>query len=69
MWKEYKKRFLWTQVFVVIGLFVAWKVMKVDPPRLVMIFLAMELGCVMGAWMGTRINDPSKDDELPLNRR
>lgn len=66
MWNEYKKRFAATQIFVAIGLVVAWQVLKVQPQQLIGVFIAMELGGIMGAWLGARMKTSlGNDDELP----
>ncbi len=46
-----------------------WFAWKMPGPQLVLIFLSMELGAIIGAWWGARIvrKLERRDTELPLN--
>ncbi|MBC7783649.1 MAG: hypothetical protein H7144_07395 [Burkholderiales bacterium] len=71
MWKEYRKRFVVTQVLIALAVLVAWQVAKVPGSQLGLMVVAMELGAVIGAFFGAslkrRIDSP--DDDLPLKPR
>jgi hypothetical protein len=68
MWTEYKKRFWTSQIMIVVVTILAWQVLHVKGQQLIMIVLAMELGALLGAWMGAKMKRQIErmDDDLPL---
>jgi uncharacterized membrane protein YfcA len=71
MWTEYKKRFWTSQALILIVAVVAWQLGGVRGQQLVTVIVAMQLGALLGAWMGARMKRQIQqaDDELPLNKR
>lgn len=69
MWKEYKKRFLVTQIIIGIVVLVAWQY-GMDRRQLLMAAVAMEAGSVLGAVFGARLKRQieAADDDLPLKK-
>jgi len=69
MWQLYKKRFALTQLFIAALLLVAMLVFHKPRNELVIMFIAMQIGAVLGAAMGKRINNQAdRADEPPLTR-
>ncbi len=73
MWQEYKRRFWISQIVIALGTIIAWQVGKLPPQQLVVIFVAMQVGAVLGAGMGAKIKRDveagNRDDDLPLKPR
>jgi uncharacterized membrane protein YfcA len=71
MWKEYKRRFFVSQVLIVVVALLAWQVGKMEARQLITIIVAMEIGGLLGAWMGAKMKQQIEraDEDLPLNKR
>ncbi len=68
-WSQYKKTFVVSQLFIVTICLVSYFVMKLQPPVIFTIFIAMQLGSVAGAFFGARLRRQldEQDKRLPLD--
>ena len=71
MWEQYQKRFIVTQSFILVLVLVMAFFIKSTWPTTLAAFLVMQLGALMGAWSGARLQRKieAKSQEDPLDRR
>lgn len=68
-WQHYRRRFWTTQLFVALLLAIGYWGVKLPPSQLLAVFVAMQVGGLIGAWLATRIHKSVRNDDLPLSRR
>jgi uncharacterized membrane protein YfcA len=71
MWETYRKRFLFTQVFILVACALLHLYFGRPWPVVAVFFLVMELGAVIGAWWAHRLTlkIQTARDRLPLDKR
>ena len=71
MWEQYRKTAAFTQIFVVAVCAAMRYFVKMPWAAVAALFVAMQLGALLGTWWGVRLRRrvTAEDDDLPLKRR
>ena len=76
MWTHYRRFALYNQIFIVVACVTAYYALRMSPPAVVVMFVIMQAGALLGAWWsakrepsGPSPSRPRPDDRLPLQRR
>ena len=71
MWGHYRRRFWTTQFFIALLLSITYWGMKASPLQVLLFFVAMQGGALIGAWLAVSMAKRSSktSGELPLGRR
>ncbi len=71
MWEQYRKTAAFTQIFIVAVCSAMRFFVKMPWTAVAALFVAMQLGALLGTWWGVRMRcRPTTDeDDLPLKRR
>lgn len=67
MWQHYKRRFWSTQIFILMLISIGRFGLNMTGKELLAIFIAMQVGAFLGAWLAVKIKRQGTD--LPLSRR
>ncbi len=68
MWAQYRKRFIFMQVFILALCAVGYYGIHMRWEMILSFFVAMQVGAVAGAWYGARLIDKmaQRGDALPI---
>jgi uncharacterized membrane protein YfcA len=71
MWEQYRKTAAITQTFVLAVCAAMWFFANIPWPAVAALFVAMQLGALLGTWWGVRMRRrvTAEEDDLPLRRR
>jgi hypothetical protein len=71
MWEQYRKSFIFTQIFILVILAVLIFFAKAGWQRAATAFVFMQVAAVIGAWWGARLKRKilAAREKLPLDRR
>lgn len=71
MWEAYRKRFVFTQLFILVVCAALRFGAKTPWPNIGVFFGCMQIGGVVGAWWGNRLAKKiqASRDRLPLDQR
>ncbi len=71
MWEQYRKTLVPMQLFIVAACAAALFFGRMPPVAVGATFVVMELGALLGAWWGARLQRRlrARQEELPLRRK